>query len=253
MRTRALLPLALTAPLAAITLLAAPGVATAADSASYQANLNVVGKNSPGSSGTAMVTVNGDQATVTINTTGLINAPHAAHIHIGGAGTCPTAAADADGNGLVSVAEGMPAYGPIKVSLTTSGDVSAKSGLAVKRFPTYAGGAAYSRTFTLPTGVSAADVAKGVVVVHGVDTVMPDGKYDGAQKSSIDPSLPAEATTPAICGKLVASQASAAAGGAQTGAGGTSGLQDPALYALGGGLLVAAGGVAVARRRKADA
>ena len=76
-------------------------------------------------------------------------------------------------------------------------------------------------------------IAKGqsVVVVHGVDHNH-DGKYDGAKKSDLDPSLPTEATDPAICGSLLA----APSGGAATGAGGASSPTNTGLLALGGGL-----------------
>ena len=44
---------------------------------------------------------------------------------------------------------------------------------------------------------------KGVIVIHGVD-YNGNGKYDfaSAGKSDLDPSLPAEATDPALCGVL---------------------------------------------------
>ena len=44
---------------------------------------------------------------------------------------------------------------------------------------------------------------KGVIVIHGVD-YNGNGVYDmdGAGPSELDPSLPAEATDPALCGRL---------------------------------------------------
>jgi hypothetical protein len=44
---------------------------------------------------------------------------------------------------------------------------------------------------------------KGVIVIHGVDH-NGNGTYDfeGAGASELDPSLPAEATDPAVCGVL---------------------------------------------------
>jgi Cu/Zn superoxide dismutase len=66
----------------------------------YTADLNPL--NTSGSSGTATVVVNGNQVTVTIESTGLSpNLPHAQHIHIGGQNICPTDAADDDGDGLI--------------------------------------------------------------------------------------------------------------------------------------------------------
>jgi hypothetical protein len=176
--------------------------------------------NDSGASGTAQATVNGDQITVTIHSTGLTpNQPHAQHLHIGGQHVCPPASADKNGDGLVSTVEGQPSYGPIMVSLTTTGDVSANSGLAVDRFPKAdANGVLdYQRTFTLPAGVTMQDVAQSVVVQHGVD-VNHSGAYDGSAKSELDASLPLEATLPADCGKSAASAAAASptanAGGA---------------------------------------
>ena len=100
---------------------------------SYQADLGAL--NASGVSGTGMVTLSGDQATVMIEASGLVaGAPHAQHFHIGAQGTCPTDADDEDGDGFVSVTEGAPFYGAIGSSLTTEGDTSPDSGLAVDRF-----------------------------------------------------------------------------------------------------------------------
>lgn len=162
--------------------------------------------NGSGAAGDATVEVNGDQATVTINTQGLApGQPHAQHIHIGGQNVCPPPSADTDGSGAITVAEGAPFYGEIQVSLTTQGDVSGDSALAVERMPVADenGNLSYSRTFALPEGVSATDVASGVIVQHGID-FNGNGEYDAsAGQSSADPSLPFEATAPATCGELV--------------------------------------------------
>lgn len=203
--------------------------------------------NDSGSSGRATVSVEGNQVTVNVPATGLVaNQPHAQHIHIGGQNTCPSTGADQDGDGFISTAEGEPAYGPIMVSLTTEGDVSAKSGLAVERMPTADanGAVSYSRTFQLPEGVTAEDVAKGVIVQHGIDP-NGTGKYDGDKKSELDPQLPFEATAPADCGKLVAM-----AGMPASGAGGLAGSNNLPIIGLGlVGSGLAAGALVVARRR----
>jgi hypothetical protein len=87
-------------------------------------------------SGTAMTTVAGNTLEFTLAANGLADGPHAAHIHFGADARheCPVASDDADGDTRLSTTEGGPAYGPIVVSLTRSGDTSAKSGLAVDRF-----------------------------------------------------------------------------------------------------------------------
>jgi hypothetical protein len=169
--------------------------------------------NSSEASGIATVHVRGDQVTVTIQSRGHSpNLPHAQHIHIGGQNRCPTNAADMNGDGLISTPEGQPSYGPIKVSLTTEGDVTMQSGLAVDRMPMADadGNLTYTRTFQLPDGVSAADIAKGVIVQHGISELFDDpNQYDGAKKSDIPgtETLPLEATIPATCGKLMMANA----------------------------------------------
>lgn len=221
--------------------------AQSATTQTYQANLTSL--NNSGATGTATVSVTGDQVTVNITSTGLsANLPHAQHIHIGGNNTCPTMADDSNKDGILSTVEGQPAYGSVKVSLTTSGDTSANSAVAVDRFPTADGngGVTYSRTFTLPSGVSASDIANGVIVQHGVASITGDKtKYDGSAKSQLDSSLPLEATAPADCGKLIAMPN----GGASTGGGATAGIEHAGLIA-GGSAAVVAGGAALALRNK---
>ena len=53
--------------------------------------------------------------------------PHAMHIHgiLGDANVCAPASADTSGDGLISLEEGAPFYGPIDTSFTTPGDTSA--------------------------------------------------------------------------------------------------------------------------------
>ncbi len=163
--------------------------------------------NRSGATGTAKVSVEGRTATVRIESTGHSPAlPHAQHIHIGGEGVCPPASASG-GDDLITTVEGEPFYGGVRVSLTTEGDVSADSALAVERFPVAEadGSLTYERSFELPEGVEAADVAQGVIVQHGIAELSDDpAAYDGEARSSLDPSLPLEATIPAACGALAA-------------------------------------------------
>lgn len=253
-----------TLPILAIGLgLGLAGWAHAQQSQSFTAQLAVL--NASGATGTGTATLNGDQLTVELHSTGLApNLPHAQHLHIGGTHTCPVAAADLNKDGIIDTTEGAPSYGPIKVSLTTSGDVTDASGLAVDRFPKADanGKLDYTRTFALPPGVTAADLKDAVVVQHGID-IDKSGKYDGAAKSDLDPSLPQEATVPADCGKQVAAAAAApttAAGSApaaasptaragvaapNTGDGATSGGSSSLLMlAIVGGIGLAVAGVA---------
>ena len=226
------------------------GVASAA-SGDVMANLRPVALNGVDASGTAMVEVNGNRIDVTMAASGLLaDMPHAAHIHFGAdrRHECPMASDDAEGDGTINTTDGDPAYGPIVVSLTKTGDTSPKSGLAVNRFDTAPGGElSYERGSIKVSTKLASAIADGqsVVVIHGVDH-NDNGMYDGDTKSDLDPSLPTEATDPAICGVLSA----APAGGAATGIGGSAPEQSTGLIALGGGLLlVAAGTGAVAARR----
>ena len=105
---------------------------------------------------------------------------------------------------LITTAEGQPAYGPIQVSLTTRGDTSPASALAVSRFPVAnsVGFLRYERTFSVPSSV-ASNLGKKAIVQHGVD-LNHNGRYDfrSAGRSELDPSLPQEATIPANCGVI---------------------------------------------------
>jgi hypothetical protein len=131
--------------------------------------------------------------------------PHAQHIHgfKKAVSECPTLAASGSDN-LITTAEGLPSYGPIQVSLTTKGDTSPNSALAVDRFPVAnaKGSVEYERTFSVPSNV-AQNLGKKVIVQHGVD-LNDNGRYDfkAAGKSELDPSLPQEATLPATCGVI---------------------------------------------------
>lgn len=155
-------------------------------------------------SGTVDLTVDGTMLTVDLEASGLApGLPHAQHLHgaLDAANVCPVASDDADGNGLVDTTEGVPSYGTIQATLTTEGDTSPASALAVDRFPIADedGNLSYSRTFEVSDEIVDA-IDNLHVVVHGID-VNGDGAYDmGAGASPLDPALPLEATVPALCG-----------------------------------------------------
>lgn len=164
--------------------------------------------NNSGASGTSVVRSHKRTLDVKVNVRGLApNLPHAQHIHYGEEARheCPTVADDTNGDLRINTAEGLPAYGPIAVSLTTRGDTSPDSALAVSRFPTAPGGTlSYQRSMTTSNEVAKAiRNGEGVVVVHGVD-YNNNGEYDfeSAGASELDEDLPAEATDPAVCGVL---------------------------------------------------
>ena len=137
----------------------------------------------------------------------LADAPHAAHIHYGDQARheCPTLDLDTNGDWHLSTSEGVPAYGPVAVSLTTFGDTSPDSVLAIDRYDTATNGTIrYEREEHIPTSWEVAEAiarGEGVVVIHGVD-YDGDGVYGGDVKSDLDPELPTEATDPALCGVL---------------------------------------------------
>lgn len=226
---------------------AKPSTTMTAKPVTYQVNLRSL--NNSGASGSAVVTVDGRNVTVDMKAAGLSPLlAHAQHIRVGGQAACPTPAADADKDGVVSAKESESAVGAIRVSLTTAGDVSASSALAVDRMPKAdaKGNLSYKRSFVLPTGVNATDLSKATVEVHGISTLS-DNKtaYDGAKKSELDAKLPFEATAPAACGKL----SSSPNGGANTGFGSTDGIEAPVALAFGTAAIIGAALIVVLGRR----
>lgn len=187
---------------------AAAGTSATAESANtVHTHTHLNSLNNSGVQGRASVESRGRWLDVQIDARGLAKGlPHAQHIHFGAqaAHECPTAALDADHDFRLTTAEGVPAYGPVRVSLTTRGDTSPDSALAVDRFPTAPNGHEHydRQTRTQRAVARAIRRGEGVVVIHGVD-YNDNGEYDfSAGKSELDPSLPAEATDPATCGVL---------------------------------------------------
>ena len=189
---------------------AAPTASTAAsahevrDGHTFTAKLNPVVGNHVTGSGWASVTLHGDMATITMHVRGLILAPHAAHIHFKGEGECPDVKDLSLHNGHLSMSttDGAPDYGPIGTSLTTRGDTSPASALAITRFP-QVGTYTYVRTIKLTDAVAhAVRTNNAVIVVHGID-YNHTSKYDNVLGvSDLTDTLPMEATSPAICGPL---------------------------------------------------
>ncbi|CAM4370997.1 hypothetical protein [Gillisia limnaea] len=107
------------------------------------------------------------------------NQMHPQHIHgldSGANATCPPASADTDGNGLISIAEGLPFYGPVLLPLDfENGDFPMASS---------DGSYIYQRTFNI-SGLSISNWENLVVVAHGR---MVDGSY--------------QATLPVACGEV---------------------------------------------------
>ena len=223
-------------------------------------NFNLDELNGSGAQATASITTNGDGGlTVDIQGSGFTpDSPHAQHIHGAATGDffCPPASADKNGDGQVATEEGVPQYGGVMVSLTTKGDASADSGLAVDRMPIADanGDLDYHRTIPasdIPEGI-AENVENLHIVQHGLD-VNGNDKYDlkalGESvfaKSLGVKGIPEEATNPATCGEV------SPAGAVETGAGSTNGAENMPLLAFGGVAMLGSFGALAMRRRLAE-
>jgi hypothetical protein len=167
--------------------------------------------NNSGVSGVGLVSlkVSNNRINVVIRANGLLaNMPHAMHIHWGPTAKheCPTVKQDTNRDKRLNVAEGLPSYGGIRVSLTTKGDTSPKSALAVDRFSTAPRGKLVYKRYSIKVDTQTARAIRAgqaVLVVHGLDYNQ-NGKYDfkGAGASELNKAVPAEATDPAACGVL---------------------------------------------------
>jgi hypothetical protein len=223
--------------------------------------------NKSGASGTVSLTATDDgRLTVVIHSKGMVpGQPHAQHIHgsVGGHSAhfmCPTLASDKDGDGILTNEEAVGEYGAIYLSLTTRGDVSAGSALALDRMPVADanGNVNYRRTFTAAQVPDALldHLSEVHVVQHGIDANNND-KYDleGLGESTFAkslgfPGVPEEATDPASCGVIMGAAAPAPPhGGVATGDGTAAvGSGSTALTLLGVLLLALSAAVIAARR-----
>ena len=166
--------------------------------------------------GHASLRLTGRTLDINLSATGLTpGEPHAMHIHgdTQAANECPGIEADANTgdpidpssftagtpDGLISLAEGLPDYGPIDVSLTVTGDTSASSGLSLERFlkADANGSIQYHRSVIVPK-----DVAKNLgnlhIVIHGAD-LPGDADASSAEqpvRSNFCPSPAARSTRP---------------------------------------------------------
>jgi len=170
----------------------------------FASALRAVPTNRVNATGHATIQLQGNVATVTVDTNGLLQAAHLMHIH-GGTGNCPPASAAQSYNGhqFISASVGDKYYGPVVTSLTQIGDTGPASHLSSSLFP-QVGNIRYERTFALGPGV-AQDIRNGlaVIVVHGID-------YDGAGKYDNYLGAGVEASAPALCGPLFPTQGASA-------------------------------------------
>lgn len=145
----------------------------------------------------------GNILTTQLVASGLSPQVHVMHIHGSeqAAHECPGADRQDDlvDDGLIETVEGLEDYGPVVVSLTTSGDTSPASTLAVDRFLSAGpdGRIAYHRTFAIPQGI-ADNLENQHIVVHGHD-IDGNGNYESRITAL---GAPLEAELPVACGEI---------------------------------------------------
>lgn len=143
----------------------------------YKAELHML--NNSGVWGMAELMLDGDELTVSIQANGLVpDTPHAQHIHgitdNFGNSSCPPPSADTDGDGFVSVGEGLPYYGGVLVPLTP--------------FSTAPGGMIdFEQTYTVDTSLG--PLQNRSIVLHGLNV---NGSYVGSM--------------PVACGQITPNQ-----------------------------------------------
>ncbi|KRE53798.1 hypothetical protein [Phycicoccus sp. Soil748] len=204
----------LAAPLA---VLVSGGAAMAVGASHYDATLRPVPHrhSADGGSqvhGTAVLRLSGRTLDINLKASGLTpNEPHAMHIHglVDSRNECPDISADVNTgdpidpstfvagkpDGLISLSEGAPSYGPIDVSLTARGDTSPASGLTLERFvkADSRGNLTYHRSVVVPKDI-ATNLSDLHIVIHGAD--LPSDK-DHSSLSNLF-----EATLPVACGAI---------------------------------------------------
>ncbi len=205
------------AAVAVVVIIIASSGSSAPKGAPSDAALAEVPTNHVTGSGAATVDLSGDSAAITVTTSGLDNGAelvHLMHIHAGGKGQCPPASAARLHNNHLSIStnDGINYYGPPVQALTTHGDTGVASILAFPRFLS-GGNLHYTRTIVVPAKVAAAIRGENaVIVVHGTD-YDGTGIYSGVlDASELSKTVPATATAPALCGRLLAAQNASSTG-----------------------------------------
>jgi len=147
--------------------------------------------------------ISGTTYLITVNAKGLSpNLRHLAHIHgvLTAQNECPGPEA-AGVDGLIDTVDGLPAYGPVVVTFSTSGDTSAAVAFNLGTAPVSddKGRLFYQREITIPADV-AANLSNLHIVIHGED-LNDSGSYDGTV-SSLGMGIPLEAELPVACGTI---------------------------------------------------
>jgi hypothetical protein len=160
----------------------------------YRADLEPV--NAVDADGRVKLELTGQTLRVRLDARGLDDGIHVAHIHgiRQAENECPDlATSDVDGNGLVDIGEGLPAYGPVQRTLSNGLE---DLGTRIR----------YWRTFeALDNGDAISvlgDLSQYAIVVHGVDVDgdgvanNPDALGDGVGNADNEISMPA------LCGTI---------------------------------------------------
>lgn len=153
--------------------------------------------NGSGVSGSAELTLMGDELTVKVYATGLEpNMVHPQHIHgfTGNKGnsTCPTPAADTNGDGLIDLVEGLPSYGGVLLELYVPIDefpVADENGILTYQRTFTLGESEFAEEGELITQSDLSPLQNRTIVLHGMTV---DGEY--------------VATLPVACGQIMPSQ-----------------------------------------------
>lgn len=156
------------------------------------APLNVDGQ------GRAQLRERNGELVVELRAQGLDDGIHVAHIHgiRQAENECPDHSFDTDGNGFVDLLEGLPAYGPVQITLSNGLN---DTGTKIK----------YTRTYTMLDSGDAlselGDLSQYAIVVHGVDlngdhlANNPNAGGDAAGDHDDN-----EISMPALCGTIEA-------------------------------------------------
>jgi hypothetical protein len=123
--------------------------------------------NGVGIDGHANLILNGDQLTVKVEASGLTpDETHAIHIHgvEDGVSVCPLLEADTDGDGIISLEEGVPAYGGVILDLPPYPVADAEGNIS------------FEETYTVNLD-ELGDLTTRTIIVHGTEV---DGAYDGS-------------------------------------------------------------------------
>jgi hypothetical protein len=204
-----------------VAVLLSAGAAAAVSAGSFRADLlpvphDHVADGGSDVSGQASLRLTGRTLDITLTASGLTpDEPHAMHIHglTQSKNECPTIEDDVSTgdpidsgtfvagtpDGLISLGEGAPDYGPIDVSMTVVGDTSPSSGLSLERFVSADadGNLSYHRSVVVPKEV-AKNLTNLHIVLHGADL---PGDPDHSSLSSLF-----EATLPVACGEITSAR-----------------------------------------------